>query len=174
MRSLLVTAGAIVVLGASAPGLITRYLEQTSAPGRTEAARQGDPLARVQNLSNRQVEIPAESDGHYYVGAEINFQAVRLMVDTGASVVALRQSDAEAAGIRVRPAEFDQPVSTANGTAYAASAELDSVSINDIEVSGVRALILPDDQLGISLLGGSFLNRLARFQVADGTLVLEN
>jgi aspartyl protease family protein len=96
------------------------------------------------------------------------------MVDTGATVIALRESDAAAAGIRPRGADFEHPVATANGTTYAARAELDSVAVRDIEVSGVRALILPDDQLSISLLGGSFLNRLARFQVADGTLIFEN
>jgi aspartyl protease family protein len=38
----------------------------------------------------------------------------------------------------------------------------------------VRALILPDDRLKVSLLGGSFLAKLKRFEVADGTLVFEN
>jgi aspartyl protease family protein len=96
------------------------------------------------------------------------------MVDTGASVVALRQSDAVAAGLRPRSADFDQPVSTANGTAYAAAANLETVAVSDIEVNGVRALILPDEQLNVSLLGGSFLNRLERFQVESGTLIFEN
>ena len=56
----------------------------------------------------------------------------------------------------------------------AAETELDSVMVDDIEVGGVRALVLPDDQLSVSLLGGSFLNGLARFEVADGTLIFEN
>ena len=64
MRSLLVAAGAIAVLGASAPGLITRYLEQTDV-GWTEAAPERQSLARVQNLANRQIEIAAERDGHF-------------------------------------------------------------------------------------------------------------
>jgi predicted aspartyl protease len=34
--------------------------------------------------------------------------------------------------------------------------------------------VLPDDQLAISLLGGSFLGRLARYEVRDGTLIFEN
>jgi aspartyl protease family protein len=95
------------------------------------------------------------------------------MVDTGASVVALRESDAHAAGIRPRRADYDQPVATANGTAYAAAAEID-IAVEEIEIDGVRALVLPDEKLGISLLGGSFLNRLSRFQVEGGSLIFEN
>ena len=90
------------------------------------------------------------------------------------TVVALRQSDAEAVGIRVHDGDFTRPVATANGTAYAAEAELDSVAVREVEIGRVHALILPDDQLAISLLGASFLNRLARFEVQDGTLIFEN
>ncbi len=120
------------------------------------------------------MEVKAERDGHFYVDALVNFRPVRLMVDTGATVVALRVSDAEAAGIRVRDADFVNPVQTANGTTNAAEAMLESISVSDIELRNVRALIVPDEQLSVSLLGGSFLHGLRRFEVADGTLIFEN
>ena len=171
MRNFLFASVAIAVLAVSAPDLIERYVAQ--GPESTSfAAETKTPGARVAHA--RQVTIQAERDGHFYVDAEINFRPVRMMVDTGASVIALRRSDAAALGIRPRAAEFDQPVATANGTAYAAGTQLDNVVVNDIEVSGVRALILPDEQLSVNLLGGSFLNRLARFQVESGTLIFEN
>ncbi|MND06816.1 hypothetical protein D3C83_284300 [compost metagenome] len=56
----------------------------------------------------------------------------------------------------------------------AAETEIDSIVVEDIEVPRVRALVLPDDQLSISLLGGSFLNGLQRYEVADGRLIFEN
>ena len=170
MRQLLFACIVIAVTAAAAPGLFTRYVEAQGGPPSAEAASAAP--ARSSALS--QVEIEAERDGHFYVDAEINFRPVRLMVDTGATVIALRQSDAAAAGIRPHRADFERPVATANGTTYAAEAKLDSVAVRDIEINGVRALILPDDQLSISLLGGSFLNRLARFEVAGGTLMFEN
>ena len=46
--------------------------------------------------------------------------------------------------------------------------------VEDIEVQQIRALVIPDDQLSISLLGGSFLNGLERYEVAEGTLIFEN
>lgn len=122
----------------------------------------------------REVRIKAGRDGHFYVDADVNLRPVRLMVDTGATVVALRASDAAAAGIRVRDADFTNPVQTANGQTRAAEAMLDSIAISDIELRHIRALIIPDDQLAISLLGGSFLHGLHRFEVEDGTLVFEN
>jgi aspartyl protease family protein len=48
------------------------------------------------------------------------------------------------------------------------------VRVDDIEVSDVRALVLPDDRLAVSLLGASFLSRLARYEVSGGTLIFEN
>jgi aspartyl protease family protein len=120
------------------------------------------------------VEIEVSNDGHFYVDAEINLGQVRMMVDTGATAIALRESDALEAGIRPHPGDFVYPVQTANGTTNAAEAQLDMVSIGGIEIDNVRALVIRDDQLAISLLGGSYLSRLARFEIAGGTLIFEN
>lgn len=177
MRSLLATCILIGAAAVAAPGLFEKY-----AP---ESGRASEELNRAQEVPEdaehdanasgaRLVEIEAERDGHFYVEAEINFSSVRLMVDTGATVVALRESDAIAAGIRPLDSEFDNPVQTANGTTMAAETTLDSVIVDDIEVRNIRALIVRDDQLSLSLLGGSFLNGLRRFEVADGTLIFEN
>ncbi len=179
MRSLLITCILIGVAAVAAPHLFTQYLQRPEAgdvaaemqtpPEGNEAQPEGD-----QPTAPRQVEIQAESDGHFYVDAEINSRPVRLMVDTGATVVALRMSDALAVGIRVQPSDFTNPVQTANGTTMAAEAVLDRISVADIEVHNIRALVVPDDQLSLSLLGGSFLNGLERFEIADGTLIFEN
>ena len=178
MRSLLITCVLIGLAAVAAPGLFTHYLNQPirssddAANVATESAAANEGEARVPGP--RQVEIQAERDGHFYVEAEINSAQIRLMVDTGATVVALRVSDAAAAGIRPAKADFTNPVQTANGTTMAAEAVLDRISVDDIEVNRVRALVVPDDQLSLSLLGGSFLNGLQRFEVADGTLIFEN
>ena len=175
MRALLLTSVALAMLAIAAPDLVESYLGSRNAGEvRDRLPDSADPQARSAADMPGQVELAAEDDGHFYVDAEVNFEPVRLLVDTGATVTALRQSDAEAAGLRLIAADFDQPVMTANGTAYAAVVELDSVVVDSIEVSGVRAVVLPDGQLSVSLLGGSFLNRLARFEVADGTLIFEN
>lgn len=175
MRPLLLASTLVVLVTASAPAVFRDWRER---------AGQGEPASAATvsvsedttrgSAGARQVEIRAQRDGHFYVDAEINLRPVRLMVDTGASVVALRKSDAEAVGIRPARSAYEHPVSTANGTAYAAEAQLDSIAVADIELESVTALILPDEQLAVSLLGASFLNRLERFQISQGTLTFEN
>ena len=178
MRALLLASLLIVLTAVAAPHLFSAYMEgrpSSAAEVSAEpAASEERPAAAEESSSPDSVRIDAAADGHFYVDAEINFRSVRMMVDTGATVIALRESDAATAGIRVRHADFAHQVQTANGSASAAEAYLDSVAIADIEIGDVRALILPDDRLKVSLLGGSFLGRLKRFEVADGTLVLEN
>ena len=178
MRSLLITCVLIGLAAVAAPGLFTYYLNQpirsSDAAANFATESEASDEGQAQASGPRQVEIQAESDGHFYVEAEINSAQVRLMVDTGATVVALRVSDAAAAGIRPAKADFTNPVQTANGTTMAAETKIDSIMVEDIEVQQVRALVIPDDQLSISLLGGSFLNGLERFEVADGTLIFEN
>jgi aspartyl protease family protein len=179
MRTLLVISLLIGGIAVAMPSLFTNYMGRTARHASVQAVVPETPdeaatPARQKNDGSRQVEIPAERDGHFYVDATINLRPVRLMVDTGATVVALRASDAAAAGIRVRDADFVNPVQTANGTTNAAEALLESISVSDIELRNVRALVVPDDRLAVSLLGGSFLNGLRRFEVADETLIFEN
>ena len=175
MRSLLAVCVLIAAVAVAMPALFKNYVAQPRAGNAVASADAvTEEPAEGKSAGPRQVEIKAERDGHFYVDAEINMRPVRLMVDTGATVVALRMSDAQAAGLRPRQADFINPVQTANGTTMAAETMLDSVVVEDVEVHDIRALIIPDDQLSISLLGGSFLNGLERFEVADGTLIFEN
>ena len=141
-----------------------RYVRrQPTSPSRQAARTWGDI-----------VEVKAGRNGHFLVDADVNFSSVRFIVDTGASFVALRQSDAEAAGIFLGESDFRKPVSTANGTAFGAQVQLESVSIEGIDLEHVSALVLPDDRLGISLLGNSFLSRLQEFHVSGNQLIMKN
>ena len=173
MRSLLLASAVIALAAISAP----KYLAALNSRGDSGGERTAEgesALSRQGAADGRTVEIAVAPDGHFYVDADINFRPVRLMVDTGATVIALRESDALAAGLRLNSRDFQLPVGTANGTAYAAEVDLDSIAVADIEVRDLRALVLPDEQLSVSLLGASFLNRLERFEIDDGTLVFEN
>jgi aspartyl protease family protein len=175
MRTILITCVLIGLAAVAAPHLFKQYVQQPSDANAAAVAEvTPEDVGSEPPPGVRQVEIQAERDGHFYVEAEINSRPVRLMVDTGATVVALRSSDAASAGIRPVPSDFANPVQTANGRTMAAEAVLDRIVIEDIELHHIRALVVPDDRLSLSLLGGSFLNGLQRFQVADGTLIFEN
>ncbi len=95
------------------------------------------------------------------------------MVDTGASLVIMRESDAAQIGIRPVPRDYTATVSTANGKIKAAPAKLDRIEVGGITVYDVPALVLPDEALWQNLLGVSFLSRLKRYEYANGRMVLE-
>jgi aspartyl protease family protein len=125
-----------------------------------------------QKASAGSVELRARGDGHYYAKAEVNGRPADVMVDTGASMVALTYEDAERAGVRLKPSDFTQTVSTANGTARFALVRLDRVSIGNITLRDVKAAVAERGNLAITLLGMSFLSRLERVDMRSGTLVL--
>jgi len=119
------------------------------------------------------VTLRATDNGHFETTAEVNGRDVEVMVDTGATMVALTYEDAERAGIYLSPSDFTHSVSTANGTIKAARTRLAMVELDGIVVRDVDAMVLPDEALSENLLGLSFLSKLKRFEYANGRLVLE-
>lgn len=120
------------------------------------------------------VELSAERSGHVVTTAEINGRPVEVMVDTGATLVALSYEDAERAGIYLSPKDFTHSVGTANGRAKVAPVSLGRVSIGDITVRDVQAVVSEPGRLQTSLLGMSFLKRLSSFEMRSGTLYLKD
>ncbi len=109
-------------------------------------------------------------NGHFFAEAEVEGKKVMFMVDTGASVIALSRDDARRLGITPSERDFNQLVSTANGTTRGAPVTLDSVAIGPIDLRYVDAMVVEGDMQG-SLLGMSFLNRLSGYQVTGDRLV---
>jgi aspartyl protease family protein len=114
--------------------------------------------------------FPADAFGHVVVDAEINGAPVRLLLDTGATLLTLSLADARAAGIDPGQLAFDRPVMTAGGIARMASITLREVRINQLVLDDVPAGVL--ENLRISLLGMSLLQRLPSYQIRDGELII--
>jgi aspartyl protease family protein len=128
--------------------------------------------ARPISKSGNEVALRRSSDGHFYVEASINGSDMRLLADTGASVIALSVEDAESAGIDVDQLNFNLRVSTANGQAVAARVTIDEVRVGSIVRNDVSALV--GRGLGASLLGMSFFNTLSKFEIENDELVLRD
>lgn len=118
--------------------------------------------------------LEMSGNGHFVSKARINGTSIRVMVDTGASTVALSHEDARRAGFRPDDLDFEVPVSTANGIVKAARVKIDRVEVGGILVERVEGMVLPKGALSGSLLGMSFLSRLESFEVRDGVLHLRN
>lgn len=121
----------------------------------------------------RMTEIRAGTLGHYVTTASIEHIPVTVLVDTGASKVALSYEDAERIGLNPFALRFDQPVATANGVVEAAAVSLRRIEIDNVVVRDVDAMVLPEGAMTGTLLGMSFLSRLSGFRMSEGTLYLE-
>jgi aspartyl protease family protein len=119
-------------------------------------------------------ELRSGDMGHYRVNARINRSDIEVMVDTGASVVALSYEDAQKANLHPNTLNFNIPVSTANGNVNAARVKLDRVEIDTVRVENVDAMVLPQGALNGTLLGMSFLAKLDSFKSENGVLTLKN
>lgn len=124
--------------------------------------------------SSGSVQLRAGERGHYHTRADVNGRTIETMVDTGASIVVLTYEDARAAGIHLKPSDFVQTASTANGTAKFAPVTLERISIGNIIVRNVPAAVADQGRLAVTLLGMSFLSRLGRVDMRDGVMILKN
>jgi aspartyl protease family protein len=127
----------------------------------------------VRSSRTRTTELKADSRGHFEVEAQINGHGVGVMIDTGATSVALRFEDAARLGLHAEAEQFNIPIATANGATMAARAILAEIRIGNIRVKNVEALIVPARALTTNLMGMSFLKRLSKVQIAGSRLVLE-
>jgi aspartyl protease family protein len=156
---------------AVARGLLGLDATSSAVAGRRVQGRTAErpvPASR-----GRIVELKAGAHGHYYARVEINGRPIDVLVDSGASLVALTYEDARNAGLTVRDSDYTHRVSTANGSARVAPVTLDRVSIGEITVRDVPAAVSEPGSLATSLLGMSFLGRLQQIDIRSGVLVLK-
>lgn len=127
------------------------------ANGKRQTIALGEHVNRSAPSGRASVTLKADSGGHYMVQGQINGGAVRMLVDTGATMIAMPASDAARLGIDYKKGQVAY-VSTANGVAPAYRVKLNTVKIGDIELNQVDAMV-QEQGLPIILLGMSFLNR---------------
>ncbi len=118
------------------------------------------------------VTIVRRADGDFRVEAEVNGRPQAFLFDTGASSVVLTAENAAALGLAPAAAAFTARVSTANGIAYAAPVQLDSLSIGPITERRLNAMVAKPGALSANLLGQSFLQRLSGYAVRGDRLIL--
>ena len=104
------------------------------------------------------VTLSPDDRGHYVTMGQINGGTIQLLVDTGATVIAIPSADARRLGINYLNGQRDF-TETANGKAAAYRITLDTVKVGDITLYNVEAVVLEGEGLKIALLGMSFLNR---------------
>lgn len=106
--------------------------------------------------NNESVVLKRGPDGHYRTEALINGMKVKVLVDTGATGVAISQKIADKLNLKSINAVR---TNTANGDSIGYMVRLESVKIGGVSASNVAAMIAPGLD-GDVLLGMSFLGRM--------------
>lgn len=136
----------------------TRQLEEVDSGTFAQASGQGLTLRR-------------QWDGHFYADAQINGTSIRMLVDTGASTIALSRDDARRAGVGI---SIGMPTIVGRGASGDVKGEyvtLDRVSLGGESAQGVSAIVLDGGEK--SLLGQSFLSKFESVEIKGDTMVLQ-
>jgi len=173
-----IIAGATISVAVAAPKVVPGLVDYAGSQRESAAppvqVRSSPVVAKKASSPKpgRRLTINADVTGHFTVEATVGSRRINLMVDTGATIVALNETTAKKLGIRLRDSDYRKAISTANGVVPAAPVVLPSMRIGGIRVRDVEAVVIAGDALQINLLGMSFLGRLSQFQMARGRLIL--
>jgi clan AA aspartic protease (TIGR02281 family) len=179
MRAFLVFVLVIGLGGSFATQFLSRSV--SSAPqhgviltsGSEDAERIAELKARnTPQFSNQDgtLEIDRSSDGQFYADVRINGSPVRMMIDTGASTIALSRDDARMAGLATSIGMNDVVGEGADGAVRGEYVKLDRVELGPLSAEGLDAIVLNSG--GQSLLGQSFLSKFGSVHIEGDKMIL--
>jgi len=108
----------------------------------------------------KEVKIWKDISGSFTTVGSINGRTVNMLVDTGATSVALSEREAIRLGIPYRMKGKKMGVSTASGSARGYEVTLDRVQVGNLLLHNVGAMVIEGDSPREVLLGMTFLNRV--------------
>lgn len=126
----------------------------------TPARHSGGEIARLARAG----------DGMFYMTLDVNGRPVKFLVDTGASVVVLRKTDAALAGIAADRDPIDM-MTTAGGRQAIRWGSAKRMALTGAAFGPVDVAIA-DTGLPTSLLGQNFLSRLGSVTIQGDTMIV--
>jgi aspartyl protease family protein len=146
----------------------TVHLVRPGLSQRDDATRP-DPSDSAANLDGS-VELHREPNGHFYADVEINGTTVHMLVDTGATGIALSRDDAQKAGIATSIGMNDVVGDGADGSVHGEFVTIDRISLGSASGEKMRATVLNSGEQ--SLLGQTFLQKFASVEIHGDTMTL--
>jgi aspartyl protease family protein len=129
--------------------------------GKRETLRLGNQriaAARNDGKAQRAV-LTGDAQGHFFTTVVVNGASLQMMVDTGATSIAISTDAARRANVRYVTAERGL-TQTANGVVAVYRVKFDTVKIGDITLNNVDGTVMEGEALmRFGLLGMSFLSR---------------
>lgn len=157
----------VAFLGMQSDGTVERVLAFATA----NRAPPPEPVADQGGGALLEEVVRLSAGGHFVTEVHINGEPITFLIDTGATHTILNQRDAERlrlAGGRLR---YEVPFQSANGTTYAAPVTLRDVRLGQFQLYDLDAFV-NQGELGISLLGMSFLRQFESYEFLRDRLVL--
>lgn len=111
------------------------------------------------NGANQTLVLHADAVGQFYTNGSINGMSARMLVDTGATTIAMPAADATRFGIDYRKGR-PGTASTANGVASVFVVHIERMRIGELELRNLDAIV-HESGLPIILLGSNFLDRFS-------------
>jgi len=148
------------------------FLLIQQAPYQPELARLAGGLGLdSQEVSGREVRIRMAADGHFWADATVNGVRRRMLIDSGATITAISESTARAAGVEGSAGPVPVILKTANGLAPARAASVDELRLGNILARDLKVVVSP--AFGdMEVIGMNLLSKLASWRVEGRTLIL--
>jgi aspartyl protease family protein len=145
----------------------------TSSPTHPDSAKSSAASDAKDGMRNggQEMVLKRAPNGHFYADVKINGKTIKMMVDTGASTIALSRNDAEDLGIPLSPNDFTGTAMTAAGKVGIKPVTLERVAIGHMETDDVEAAVI-EQGLDQSLLGQSWLSRVGQVTIEDDQMTL--
>ena len=172
-RTLLFAAGIFGVVALAVPSAEKAAQQANEALPSSASGTQAapDPAAAGADWYAGDLTLQRQFDGHFYADAYVQGVGIHMLVDTGASVIALTAADANAIGLSWNDSDIRPIGQGASGTVYGVQTRLREVEIGGITRRNVDAVIIPQG-LSISLLGQSYLAQVGSVEIADDQMIL--
>ena len=167
-----------VAVGATVDGVKLVRLDgaqaQIEAGGKTQTLRLGGTAVLAGDTGGHgkgtRIVLAVGTGGHYTTMGAINGHSVPFLVDTGATTIAMGADVASRIGLD--PADSQQSMAiTANGAVPTRTIMLKQVTIGDVTIYNIEAMVMPQ-AMPVVLLGNSFLSHFQMHSDND-TLVLD-
>jgi aspartyl protease family protein len=153
-------------------GIVTMFAQREASLAIVDRFIGEVAAGRAVDNGSGEVVVARRADGSFTLAGQVNGRGVRFVFDTGASTVVLTAETAQAVGLNLDKLTYSIPVATANGRMLAAPVTLETLAIGSIVERRVDALVAQPGLLRDNLLGMTFLDRLASFEVRRNRLIL--
>jgi len=116
------------------------------------------------------IQLERSPDGHFYADVDINGATVTMLIDTGATGIALSREDARKAGIATSIGMNEVVGRGADGSVHGEFVTLDRIALGEKSAEQMHATVLNSGEQ--SLLGQEFLQKFASVEIRGDTMTL--